>query len=41
MIPLEEAKETVHFSAAWEDRREQDEQFHDDLIDATEKSDWS
>ena len=40
MIPLGEAKEMVHFSPAWEDRREQDDQFHDDLIDAVQKIDW-
>ena len=40
-IPTGEAKEMVHFSSAWEDRREQDEQFHDDLIEAVEKLGWS
>jgi hypothetical protein len=30
-LSLDAAKRTVHFSAAWSDRRASDEQFHEDL----------
>jgi hypothetical protein len=36
-IGLGPAKEAVHFSAAWEDRRAQDDEFVDRLVDLAAK----
>jgi hypothetical protein len=33
-IGLAKAKETVHFSATWADRKASDEKFHEDIVDA-------
>jgi ribosomal protein L7/L12 len=33
-IGLAKAKEIVHFSTTWADRKASDEKFHDDIVDA-------
>jgi hypothetical protein len=33
-IGLAKAKEIVHFSATWADRKASDEKFHEDIVDA-------
>jgi hypothetical protein len=33
-LGLAKAKEIVHFSATWTDRKAIDEKFHDDIVDA-------
>ena len=38
-IGLAKAKEVVHFSAIWADRKASDEKFHEDIVDAL-TSEW-
>ena len=37
-VPLGEAKRLVHFSDAWQERRAEDERFHDELVQAFEEN---
>ena len=39
-LKFEQAKNLVHFSKTWKDRREKDDDLHDKILDVLEEIDW-